>query len=170
LKKARSITAIFLVASLFLSTGIGWAASGKTNVYVDCRCTDPVGQRFCAEFKQKVRDSIGYALVDNAASGYGLGVHYSCVDLWNGIDPKLAGNMSAVSVAFTIYAAGLPGEIYEDSSVFRLGKDATAEMSRKILAALDQLVAANTPFFTKMRTAAAASPSPTPTPHVSYGE
>ena len=33
-----------------------------------------------------------------------------------GVDSKLTGTMSAVSVAFTIYAERLPGEVYEDSS------------------------------------------------------
>ncbi|MGH7935172.1 MAG: hypothetical protein ACREQN_18680 [Candidatus Binataceae bacterium] len=145
------------------------AGGGKINLDVECRCADPVGQNFCADFKQKVRDSAGYRLADNTKA-YGLGVHFSCVDLWQGIDNKLAGDMSAVSVAFTIYADSLPGEVYEDSSVFRVGKDATAEMSRKILAAIAQLVNVNAKFFDRMRAPAAALPTPTATPHVSYGE
>ncbi len=60
--------------------------------------------------------------------------------------------MSAISVAFTIYADNLPGEVYEDSSVFRTGKDAAPEMSRKILAALGQLMSVNSSIFNRMRT------------------
>ncbi|MGH7916342.1 MAG: hypothetical protein ACREQE_02645 [Candidatus Binataceae bacterium] len=170
MKTAKSILAALALVYILTPITASWAAdNAKTNVYVDCRCTDPVGHNLCSDFQQKVRESIGYALTDNATSGYGIGVHYSCIDLWNGIDPKLTGNMSVVSVAFTIYAQGLPGEIYEDSSVFRVGKDATAEMSRTIVSALGQIVNANAPFFKKMR-ATALTPSPTPTPQVKYGE
>ncbi|MGH8014265.1 MAG: hypothetical protein ACREQ4_17385 [Candidatus Binataceae bacterium] len=169
MKTAKSIIAAALTLACTLTPIVANCASAKTNVYVDCRCSDPVGQHLCSDFKQSLRDSIAYALVNNANNGYGIGVHYSCIDLWNGIDPKLAGNMSAVSVAFTIYAQGLPGEMYDDSSVFRVGKDATKEMSRTIVSALGQIVNANAPFFNKMR-AAALAPSPTPTPQVKYGE
>jgi hypothetical protein len=71
--------------------------------------------------------------------------------------------MAAVSVAFTIYSDKLPGEIYEDSSVFRVGKDATGEMSRKIIAAIGQLVSANATLFQHLREAE-LKPSPSPSP------
>ena len=64
-----------------------------------------------------------------------------------GIDSKLTGTMSAVSVTFTIYADRLPGEVYEDSSVFRVGKTATDEMSQRILTAIGQLSTANKTVF-----------------------
>jgi hypothetical protein len=67
--------------------------------------------------------------------------------------------MSAVSVAFTIYAERLPGEVYEDSSVFRVGKEATDEMSQRILTALGQLATANKAVFEHIQ----ASPKPAAT-------
>jgi hypothetical protein len=67
--------------------------------------------------------------------------------------------MSAVSVAFTIYSDKLPGEVYEDSSVFRVGKGAADEMSDRILAAVGQLATANKAVFEHIR----ATPMPAAT-------
>ena len=142
--------------------GLGNADSPKINVNVVCHCTDPVGQSFCDSFKLKIDKSVGYELADEP-TGYGMGVHFSCVDMWKGIDDKLGGRMSAVSVAFTIYSDKLPGEVFEDSSVFRVGKDKVPEMSEQILLALGQLVSANSKFFESMRSAAAQSSAPAPT-------
>jgi hypothetical protein len=138
------------------------ADSGKIDLAVECRCTDTVGQRLCADFKSQVVASPGYRLAEGS-TGYGIGLHFSCVDLWGGLENGLAGRMSAVSVAFTIYSDKLPGEIYEDSSVFRVGKDATGDMSRKIIAAIGQLVNANQPLFKHLREAE-QKPSPSPSP------
>ena len=92
-----------------------------------------------------------------------MGVHFACVDMWKGIQDKLSGRMSAVSVSFTIYSDKLPGEILEDSSVFRVGKDAVPEMSQEIVTALGQLVDANASFFENMRAGAQpASPAASP--------
>ena len=96
-----------------------------------------------------------------------MGVHFACVDMWKGIDNKLAGRMSAVSVSFTIYSDKLPGEVFEDSSVFRVGKGKVSEMSDQVVSALGQFVSANSSFFENMRTSAAASapePSSAPSP------
>jgi len=162
LKIARLIliATLLIIFALLAFPAIGMAAGddGRINVAVDCHCPDKVGQNFCSDFKGKVRDSAGYRLVDSTG-GYGLGVHFTCVDLWQGIDNQLSGSMSAVSVAFTIFAENLPGEVYEDNSVFRVGKDATAEMSRQILAALGQLITMNSGFFERMRTAAKKPPA-----------
>ena len=130
--------------------------AGKINIAVMCRCPDAVGQNFCSVFKAKIQKSIGYKLAENT-SGYGMGVHFACVDLWQGIDNKLAGRMSAVSVAFTIYSDKLPAEVFEDSSVFRVGKDKVLEMSDQIVIALGQLVGANSSFFESMRKGAQTS-------------
>jgi hypothetical protein len=138
------------------------ADEGKMDLAVECHCPDSVGQQLCADFKNKVAASPGYQLSEGN-TGYGIGLHFSCVDLWSGLENGLAGRMSAVSVAFTIYSDKLPGEIYEDSSVFRVGKDATAEMSRKIIAAVGQLVSANTSLFQHLREAE-RKPSPSPSP------
>lgn len=135
---------------------------GRVSVYIDCRCPDQVGQNFCAGFKQKVHDSPGYALAANT-TGYGMGVHFACVDLWQGLENQMAGTMSAISLTFTIYSDKLPGEVYEDSSVFRVGKDATGEISRNVLAALGQLVTMNASFFDRMR-AVPQKPAPPPSP------
>jgi hypothetical protein len=89
-------------------------------------------------------------------------VHLWCVDMFTGlpgINSKLTGTMSAVSVAFTIYAERLPGEVYEDSSVFRVGKEATDEMSKRILTALGQLATANKTVFEHIK----ATPKPAST-------
>jgi len=134
--------------------------SSKIGVNVDCHCPDAVGGKFCSGFKNAVAASPGYALVDNT-KGYGMGVHFSCVDLWQGINGQLAGHMSLVSVAFTIYSDALPGEVYEDSSVFRVGEQAIGEMSRQILGALGQLVNVNSSFFDRMR-AGKGAPAPAP--------
>ena len=165
---AIGIALMALAALIFLPrTGAAAEATGKVDIAVECRCADQVGQNLCSTFKKGVQDSSGYRLVD-AAKGFGMSVHFSCVDLWQGIDSPLAGSMSAVSLVFTIYADGLPGEVYEDSSVSRVGKNSTPEMSRKILAALGQLVSVNSSFFQHMRAtaqkSAPASPSGPPGP------
>jgi hypothetical protein len=136
------------------------AGSGKIDLAVECHCPDAVGQQLCADFKSQVGRSPGYKLTEGN-TGYGIGLHFSCVDLWGGLENGLAGRMSAVSVAFTIFSDKLPGEIYEDSSVFRVGKDATGEMSRKIIAAIGQLVNANEALFKHLREAE-QKPSPSP--------
>ena len=139
------------MVALLLVCGVAAAADqGRVNVYVDCRCPDQVGQAFCNGFKQQVHDSAGYILANNT-NGYGMGVHLACVDLWQGIENQLAGTMTAISLTFTIYSDKLPGEVYEDSSVFRVGKDATGEISRKVMAALGQLVGMNASLFERMR-------------------
>jgi hypothetical protein len=140
-------------------------ANGKIAINVACRCADPVGQKLCGVFKQKIGKSVGYRLADNAR-GYGMGVHFACVDMWKGIDNKLDGRMSAVSVTFTIYSDKLPGEVFEDSSVFRVGKDKVSDMSDQLVIALGQLVGANSTFFDSMR-AAAPAPSAEPSPDAS---
>lgn len=155
-------TLALVIAGASPTASVAQEAKTKINVNVGCRCTDTVGQSFCAAFKDEIQKSAGYQLADNT-NGYGMGVHFACVDMWNGIDDKLSGRMSAVSVAFTIYSEKLPGEVFEDSSVFRVGKDAVPEMSEKIVSALGQLVSANASFFESMRTAA-HTPSPAPSP------
>lgn len=139
-----------LVALLLMCGSVAAADQGRINVFVDCRCPDQVGQTFCNGLKQQVHDSAGYLLASNA-NGYGMGVHLACVDLWQGIENQLAGTMSAISLTFTIYSDKLPGEVYEDSSVFRVGKDATDEISRKVMAALGQLVGMNASLFDRLR-------------------
>jgi hypothetical protein len=149
------LIASLLLALSFSATGLAADKAGNTsriNVDVECRCPDPVGQSFCADFKKKVGESAAYKLVDNAA-GYGLGVHFTCVDLWKGLNDRLAGHMSAVSLAFTIYADTLPGELLEDNSVFRVGLNAIPEMSRQIVSALGQIVTANGSLFERLRVA-----------------
>jgi hypothetical protein len=139
------------------------ANDARLSVFVDCHCSDPVGGDFCDAFKDKVKDSSAYRLVDHT-DPYGIGVHLWCVDMFTGlpgVDSKLTGTMSAVSVAFTIYADRLPGEVYEDSSVFRVGKDATDEMSQKILSALGQLATANKSVFEHIRAAPKPAAAPT---------
>src|SRR3984957_10978761 len=141
----------------------GPATAAKLSIFVDCHCSDPVGGDFCSALKDKISDSSAYRLVDHA-DAYGIGVHLWCVDLFTGlpgIDAKLSGTMSAVSVAFTIYADRLPGEVYEDSSVFRVGKTATDEMSQRILTALGQLSTANKTVFEHIRATPKAGPTPT---------
>jgi len=153
-----------LALVLLLSPADGRAAGNdnRLSVFVDCHCSDPVGGDFCSDFKDKVKDSDAYRLVDHT-DAYGIGVHLWCVDLFTGLPgvaSKLTGTMSAVSVAFTIYSNRLPGEVYEDSSVFRVGSDATDEMSQRILSAVGQLATANKTVFEHLR----ATPKPVATP------
>jgi hypothetical protein len=149
-----------------LSVSAPSRAAGNDNrlsVFVDCHCSDAVGGDFCTALKNQVKDSAAYRLVDHA-DAYGIGVHLWCVDLFTGmpgVAAKLSGTMSAVSVAFTIYSDRLPGEVYEDSSVFRVGKDATDDMSQKVLAAVGQLATANKSVFEHMRATPKAAATPT---------
>lgn len=139
----------------------------KLSVFVDCHCSDPVGGDFCSAFKDKVKASSAYRLAEHTDT-YGIAVHLWCIDLFAkipGVSSKLEGTMSAVSVAFTLYAADkLPGEVYEDSSVFRVGKDATDDMAQNLLTAVGQIVAANKTVFEKIRIA--EKPVATPTPKI----
>jgi len=161
---ARAIAAgVATLAVSVLASGSAIAADdSRINVAVLCQCTDPVGQDLCKAIRADVLASPAYRLQDTAKQ-YGLGVHLSCTDAWKGINADLTGHMSAVAIAFTIYSQDLPGEVYEDSSVFRVGKDAIAEMSEKITDAIGQLVKANAKFFDHERAATAASPAKSPT-------
>lgn len=146
------------------------AAEARLDVAVDCHCPDSVGAGFCEALKQKIAASPGYHLVASTSSGFGIGVHLSSVDLWQGINAEMAGRITAVSVAFTLYADKLPGEVYADSSVFRVGKGAFPEMSSKIVGALGQIVNLNGSLFNQMRIDAEKHPAskpalkPAPTP------
>ena len=162
MKTLKLIPRFLLVWLALVPVAQSRADAGKINLAVECHCSDSVGNQLCTDFKSKVEASPGYRL-NQGNTGYGIGLHFSCVDLWGGLENQLSGRMSAVSVAFTIYSDKLPGEVYEDSSVFRVGKDATGEMSRKILAAIGQLVSANETLFQHLREAekkpsSAASP------------
>jgi len=164
LKLATSIGMLALGLLIFpaMSRAAGYDANAKLSVFVDCHCSDPVGGDFCSALKDKVGDSGAYRLVDHT-DAYGIGVHLWCVDLFTGlpgVSGKLTGTMSAVSVAFTIYSDRLPGEVYEDSSVFRVGKEAADEMSQRILSAVGQLATANKTVFEHIR----ATPKPAATP------
>lgn len=156
------ILAAVILALLSLGTALPSTTDSRIDVAVDCHCPDPVGAGFCAAFKQKVSASPGYRLVANTSTGYGIGVHFSSVDLWQGINSELSGRITAVSVAFTIYAEKLPGEVYADSSVFRVGKDTFPEMSAKIVGALGQIVNLNSNLFNQMRTESEKNPAPGP--------
>jgi hypothetical protein len=172
LKTSRFIfAAVALALSLgrLLPASVSAATSdSRIDVAVDCHCPDTVGAGFCAAFKQKVIASPGYRLVANISTGYGIGVHFSSVDLWQGINAEMSGRITAVSVAFTIYAEKLPGEVYADSSVFRVGKDTFPEMTSKIVGALGQIVNLNASLFNQMRTESQKVPqaglAPKPTP------
>ncbi len=164
-KSAISIALLMLTIVAFPASGMSAGDDVRVSIFADCHCSDSVGQNFCADFKTKVQASSAYRLVEKP-DAFGIAVHFWCVDLWDGlpgIDKKLAGTMSAVSVAFTIYSDRLPGEVYEDSSVFRVGRDAADEMSQRILAAVGQLATANKTVFEHMRMPPPkASPAPTP--------
>jgi hypothetical protein len=161
LKTPRLIFATIVIAIITaFPIRVRAALDSRTAVYVECNCPDPVGAGFCAAFKQKVSASPGYRLVPNSSSGYGIGVHFSSVDLWQGINAGMAGRITAVSVAFTIYAEKLPGEVYADSSVFRVGKDTFPEMTTKIVGALGQIVNLNAALFDKMRAESMQTPPP----------
>lgn len=148
-----------MAPGFILATQAAAANNGRTDVYVDCHTPDPIGIGLCSTFKEKIRQSAGYSLVDNTST-YGIGVHLSSVDVWAGIEGQLAGHMSAVSVVFTIFANKLPGEVYLDSSVSRVGKGAIPEMSEQMVSAVGQQVDANSDLFSKMRTESQKSLTP----------
>lgn len=163
---AASIGMLALVLLIAPASARAAGVDNRLSVMVDCHCSDAVGGDFCSALKDKVKGSTAYRLVDHA-DAYGIGVHLWCVDLFTGLPgvaSKLAGTMSAVSVAFTIYSDRLPGEVYEDSSVFRVGKGATDEMSERILSAVGQLATANKTVFEHMR--APLKPAATPTQQI----
>ena len=163
---ARASLPVILMLGILAIPANGNAGDDRLSIFADCHCSDPVGLAFCSDFKTKVQASTAYRLVEKP-DAYGIGVHFWCVDLFDGLpgtDKKLNGTMSAVSVAFTIYADRLPGEVYEDSSVFRVGKGATDEMSQKVLAAVGQLSTANKSVFENIR--ATPKPAPAATPMV----
>lgn len=161
-------TTLFIVIGTFALTATSSvcsrAAGGpeRTNVYVECHCDDPVGRKFCETFENAVSGSEEYTLALSSTSGYGIGVHFACVDMFKGINDPMAGHMSAVAVAFTIYSEKLPGEVFADTSVFRVGQDAGDKMSDKILDAVGQIAKLNASVLSKMAPGAKESPAPKP--------
>jgi hypothetical protein len=149
--------ALVLVMSIGMTTRAAADDSSRTDVYVDCHTADQIGEDLCATLKDKIRRSEAYTLAYNTET-YGVGIHLSSIDVFAGIAGKLSGDMSAVSVVFTIFANQLPGEIYLDSSVLRVGKGAIDDMSSQMLTAVGQQVNANSDLFNKMRTTAQPSP------------
>src|SRR6202035_4501405 len=161
LKTPRLIFAAIVIAIIAsFPVRVRAALDSRTAVYLECQCPDPVGAGFCAAFKQKVIAAPASRLVSNSTSSYGIRVHFSSVDLWQGINAGMAGRITAVSVAFTIYAEKLPGEVYADSSVFRVGKDTFPQMSAKIVGALGQIVSHHAGLFNQRRTDAEKPPPP----------
>lgn len=174
MKTKFAVSIALLIAALVISPARSSAAGGATDtrlgIFVDCHCSDPVGDDFCGAFQDKVKGSTDYRLVDHP-DNYGIAVHLYCIDMFSklsSVDSKLNGTMSAVSVAFTIYAVDrLPGEVYEDSSVFRVGKDATDDMAQSLLTAVGQIATANKAVFDKIRAVEKAEkPTPAPTPKI----
>jgi len=165
--KTNIAASIGLLALLLLIVPAQTQAAGnetdtRLNIFVDCHCKDPVGDDFCAAFKDAVKDSTAYHLVDKTDT-YGIAVHLWSVDLFAripGVADKLNGTMSAVSVAFTLYSDRLPGEVYEDSSVFRVGKGATDDMAQNLLSAVGQIATTNKSVFEHIR----ETPKPVSTP------
>jgi hypothetical protein len=142
--------ALLIAPALILVTRVAAADNGRTDVYVECHTPDAIGSGLCSTFKEKIRQSSGYNLVDNTST-YGIGVHLASVDVWSGIEGQLSGHLSAVSVVFTIFANKLPGEVYLDSSVSRVGKGAIDDMTEQMVSAVGQQVEANSDLFNRMR-------------------
>ena len=162
MSKSSIVAGVFLLGLIaILAAGARAAGPQRISVYVDCHCEDAVGQKFCSAFKDDVDHSDDYRLVVNTSTGDGVGVHFASVDMFKGIQEDLAGHMSAVSVAFTIYSERLPGEIFADTTVFRVGQDKSGEMSDKILDAVGQIVKLNENVFKNMESTPAAKPSAT---------
>jgi hypothetical protein len=161
-----TLSVVVFAFAIFAASFVPAIAAGgpeRSNVYVECHCDDPVGRKFCGTFENAVSGSDEYTLASSSTSGYGIGVHFACVDMFKGINDPMAGHMSAVAVAFTIYSERLPGEVFADTSVFRVGQDAGSEMSDKILDAVGQIAKLNASVLSKMAPAA-AKPSPAPKP------
>jgi len=159
----KSTLTVILLALASSTPAVAAGGPQRTSVYVECHCDDPVGKKFCATFENAVSHSDEYTLASSSTSGYGIGVHFACVDMFKGINDPMAGHMSAVAVAFTIYSERLPGEVFADTSVFRVGQDAGSEMSDKILDAVGQIAKLNASVLSKMAPAA-AKPSPVAKP------
>jgi hypothetical protein len=168
IQRTLRATAIILPL-IILPRGLALAAAdNRINVVVSCQCADEVGQDLCKALRADIAAAPEYRLMQDTTKQYGLGVHLACTDMLKGIKEDATGHMSAVGITFTIYSQDLPGEVYEDSSVFRVGKDAVDDMSGKITDAIGQLIKVNTKFFEHERTAAtapaAAAPRPTAKP------
>jgi hypothetical protein len=168
MSKAIFAAVVFLgVAMLLPRAARAAGAPERLQVYVDCHCPDAIGQKFFATLKDKISASAEYRLA-SGTSGYGIGVHLSSIDFFQGIDDKLAGHIAAVSVAFTIFSDRLPGEVYSDASVFRVGQDASEEAADRILDAVGQIAKLNQTVLSKMApTAAPAKPTPAAKPSAS---
>ena len=153
-KLAASIATLALILMFApQARAAGNDTDSRLSIFVDCHGKDAVGADFCTAFRDKVKTSSAYRLVDHT-DAYGLAVHLWSVDLFAripGIDSKLDGTMAAVSVAFTLYSDRLPGEVYEDSSVFRVGKGATDDMANNLLSAVGQIATANKSVFEHIR-------------------
>ncbi|MDO8431642.1 MAG: hypothetical protein Q7S58_04445 [Candidatus Binatus sp.] len=159
--KLPAIAASIALITLLFGSALA-AGDNRINVVVACQCADEVGQDLCKAIRTEVAASPAYRLQDSTKQ-YGLGLHLSCTDAWKGINAELTGHMSAVAITFTIYSQDLPGEVYEDSSVFRVGKDAVGDVSGKITEAIGQLVKVNAKFFEHERSVTAAAPAKPPT-------
>jgi hypothetical protein len=146
-----------IVVSIFICGAALAAGGARVNVVVACQCTDEVGQDLCKAIRADIAAAPAYSLQDTTKQ-YGLAMHLSCTDALKGIKTDAAGHMSAVAIVFTIYSQDLPGEVYEDSSVFRVGKDAVDDMSGKITDAVGQLIKVNAKFFEHERSVAGAAP------------
>jgi hypothetical protein len=170
LRKIPGVAA-FSIALLIGGSAFAAGPDTRTNIVVSCQCTDEVGQDLCKAIRTDIAAVPAYRLQDTTKQ-YGLALHLSCRDALEGIKTDAVGHISAVAIVFTIYSQDLPGEVYEDSSVFRVGKDAVDDMSGKIKDAVGQLIKVNAKFFDHERAAAGApvakpttKPSAVPTMH-----
>jgi hypothetical protein len=107
-----AVAAVPLVACVSTNA----AAGGEhTNVFVNCFCSDVVGEELCTTLKQKVGALSGYRLADQPF-GAGVGVHLASRD--TGAEVK--GAQSAVSVAYTVYLDS-PNEVFVALAVMLVG-------------------------------------------------
>ena len=108
---------LLVISAVQLATGLCTnvaAGVDQTNVFVNCFCSDRVGEELCTTLKQKLALS-GYRLADQPL-GAGVGVHLACRD--TGVQVK--GAQSAVSIAYTVYVSR-PNEVVVALAVTLVG-------------------------------------------------
>lgn len=113
-------------------------ATDKVNLWVTCDCKDVVGAGFCFKFKEKIRESVTFRLIDGRGEvSSGIGVHLRSLDPVD-YDSQLAGHVSTLGIAFT-FGGVKPGEIYADSSLMEVGEESVDVMVTSLLNDVENL-------------------------------
>ena len=120
-------------------TPIRLDAAGATHpikVNVQCDGEDTIGERLCFAIKEKIRASKGFELVDvrqAESSPLGFGVHLLSLDAG-----EEKGNMSAISVVFTLPQPTPRLDYYLTLRIMLCGLSRIDDQASAILADIDK--------------------------------